>query len=513
MPTRPVSATSTSSYTRDVNYTSRFGVLQAPIHLTVAAGLRGWIGPDPSKPFTYVDLGCGNGHTLVTLAAAYPYSKFIGIDFNPEHLDMARARIREAALDNVSLIHSDLLNASEIDEFKFDYATIVGTYSWLDQERKTAARAFLERRANPAALALIDYAANPGSGASDLLYEMIRKKARSLDGNSSMRLAAAIHDLSQSTAQGAKFFSHYPTAKKRLQNILEGEIENEAHEVFNLNQSLWFDDLNADMHEADFSWANTARLTHAFPEFVLPMPSPLVERGADSEALQLDIDIALNTAYRADVFIKSGVERAGVIDALSDFHLNDVNGAAGHRLKALIEKAPWIDEKSSTAVLSEMTGNSSTVRSAGVAVRQQSGDPDQVVGRLIASSVVRPMPHEPIEASNLSGSTRWIIPSEYNRRVIEDDLGRLHPRPLASPVAGTGLILPLVDRLTIFALAGGDLSIAYQALEDANISTEQAFGSGFDNFSHVMSDLCERFKLTRVEELEGLGIIERKLGM
>jgi SAM-dependent methyltransferase len=46
------------------------------------------------------DVGCGHGASTVILAQSYPNSKFVGYDYHPESIDFARARAREAGVED-----------------------------------------------------------------------------------------------------------------------------------------------------------------------------------------------------------------------------------------------------------------------------------------------------------------------------------------------------------------------------------------------------------------------------
>jgi SAM-dependent methyltransferase len=47
------------------------------------------------------DIGCGSGHALTLMAAAYPASRFVGYDFSDEGLGRGRAEAAEKGLANV----------------------------------------------------------------------------------------------------------------------------------------------------------------------------------------------------------------------------------------------------------------------------------------------------------------------------------------------------------------------------------------------------------------------------
>src|SRR5205823_7722039 len=48
------------------------------------------------------DLGCGTGHAIVLLAAAFPASTFVGYDFADDAIGRARAEAAEAGVDNAT---------------------------------------------------------------------------------------------------------------------------------------------------------------------------------------------------------------------------------------------------------------------------------------------------------------------------------------------------------------------------------------------------------------------------
>lgn len=54
--------------------------------------------PNMHKPFTYCELGCGSGFSLLTYAAANPHGFFIGVDFNTHHIVEAKEAAKKVIL-------------------------------------------------------------------------------------------------------------------------------------------------------------------------------------------------------------------------------------------------------------------------------------------------------------------------------------------------------------------------------------------------------------------------------
>ena len=66
------------------------------------------------------DVGCGHGASTVLLAKAYPNSEFIGYDYHPASIHMARERAREAGVGNARF---EVADATSYDGWDFDLIT------------------------------------------------------------------------------------------------------------------------------------------------------------------------------------------------------------------------------------------------------------------------------------------------------------------------------------------------------------------------------------------------------
>lgn len=59
------------------------------------------------------DIGCGHGASTVLLARAFPKSHFIGYDYHPASIDVARRRAAEAGVDNVRFEVADAMGYTD----------------------------------------------------------------------------------------------------------------------------------------------------------------------------------------------------------------------------------------------------------------------------------------------------------------------------------------------------------------------------------------------------------------
>lgn len=64
-----------------------------------------FLGIDPAD-FTFVDLGCGKGITLMT-ASSLGFASVVGVEFAKELVDIAQGNLAKAGIPNVSVLHGD----------------------------------------------------------------------------------------------------------------------------------------------------------------------------------------------------------------------------------------------------------------------------------------------------------------------------------------------------------------------------------------------------------------------
>ncbi len=65
------------------------------------------------------DVGCGSGHALNLMAAAYPASRFVGYDFSEEGLARGRAEAAEKGLTNVRFEARDVATLDAVARYDF----------------------------------------------------------------------------------------------------------------------------------------------------------------------------------------------------------------------------------------------------------------------------------------------------------------------------------------------------------------------------------------------------------
>jgi ubiquinone/menaquinone biosynthesis C-methylase UbiE len=91
------------------------------------------------------DVACGSGLALVLLGAEFPNSRFTGYDFSEHAIEMARARVAEAGVDNVTFEVADV--AELPDQGAYDLVTTFDAIH--DQARPAQVLSAIHRMLRP----------------------------------------------------------------------------------------------------------------------------------------------------------------------------------------------------------------------------------------------------------------------------------------------------------------------------------------------------------------------------
>jgi 2-polyprenyl-3-methyl-5-hydroxy-6-metoxy-1,4-benzoquinol methylase len=113
------------------------------------------------KGIRVCDLGCGTGLAACLMAAAYPASRFVGLDLDPEALAEGRHTASEMGLSNVKFEAVDVAGAAIGGTYRqaFDYITAFDAIH--DQSRPQAALLNVRAMLGPeGAFSMIDIAAD-----------------------------------------------------------------------------------------------------------------------------------------------------------------------------------------------------------------------------------------------------------------------------------------------------------------------------------------------------------------
>jgi SAM-dependent methyltransferase len=154
-------------------------------HATIAM-LHGLTPPDP-RTARVLELGCGAGAHLVSVAAAHPEVQALGVDLASTAIETARADAAAAGLENVRFDVADVIDLTDGRLGEFDYVIVHGFYAWVPEPLREAVLEACRAHLAPDGLAYLSYNAHPCGHLREMLRAMALWHAR---GVTDMRVQA-----------------------------------------------------------------------------------------------------------------------------------------------------------------------------------------------------------------------------------------------------------------------------------------------------------------------------------
>ena len=149
-----------------------------PDRLATNAALHGLKSAPPER-CRVLELGCGNGANLIPMAYALRGSTFLGLDAAGSATAQGQEQIAALGLTNVTLLHADLLDVSDLGTF--DYVIAHGLYSWVPPAVQERVLAIASEVLAPNGVAYVSYNALPGCHVRNAMRQMMRWHVRDLE--------------------------------------------------------------------------------------------------------------------------------------------------------------------------------------------------------------------------------------------------------------------------------------------------------------------------------------------
>jgi len=297
-------------YVVEEAYTSGYFRKQSPVHLSVACALNGFEPVDTRKPFTYFELGSGQGFTANVLAASNPHASFYAADFMPGHIATANELAADARLSNVTFLEKSFaeLAAGACALPPFDFITLHGVYSWVSPENRRHIVDFISRYLKPGGIVYVSYNALPGWAAAAPLQRLVLEHARAVPQrlDTQVKQARGLIDKLIEAKAGYFTVNENTVLRSRLDSWAKDKPAYLAHEYLNQSwQALYHADVVRDFSAAKLDFAASAELCmNVNPAQLPPEQREIVDGIHDPLLRETVMDYLQNTAFRSDVFIR-----------------------------------------------------------------------------------------------------------------------------------------------------------------------------------------------------------------
>jgi len=475
-----------AGYSVDLVYPSSFVLGQTPLQMQWAAVAAGATAGPPTRPFSYCDLGCGDGSTLCLLAACYPDASFFGIDVNPAHIELGRDRAERSGVGNVRFVQASFAALETLDLPELDYIVAYGVYSWLPAGLQTSIGDFARKRLRKGGLLALHYSSLPGSAVRDPLNFYLKVLADTAAGGSAERLASGLTALRR-LAPVAGFFQRNSEALAILQSIGNAPAAYVAHDTLNRQlHSFYADEIHARLAALGFSYLASAHVLPDYPELMLSAEAFATYRqltaGADASFREAVRDFVLNGDLRFDLFwqpVEASLPHGQRLHRLGDLYLqraqaqDDVDmrrrWSAGRAVDLCDPlHSTILDLAAAPSITLDEVLNSAEIKPFARA------DLELAIEHLFATGLLNVLVRQPMEARYRS-DRRYRLSTPLNALKLEESLSSRAAEGLASTVLGSPLLMPPSARLQLLALLGDDVDRLWQPSGLASVMPREQF--------------------------------------
>ncbi len=222
----------------EVLYESSARFATHPDRLAAIARLFG-MDPAPVDRCRYLEIGCGDGSNIVSMAYHLPGSQFVGVDLAEVPITTGERMRAALEIGNLTLRAADLCSIGE-EWGTFDYIAAHGVYSWVPAEVRDALLRVCQERLAPNGVAFISYNSLPGCYVRQFLRNLMLFHTRD------------IRDTRERLAQ-ARWGLQFMAASTLLTDAWRALLEQDIAVMLELNDGwLLHDDLSEVNHALYF---------------------------------------------------------------------------------------------------------------------------------------------------------------------------------------------------------------------------------------------------------------------
>lgn len=293
-------------YRTEASYVARFHRALNPRRMALAISANGFAAPDCDEPYTYMEMGFGQGVSLVMLAAANPHAEFYGVDLLPEHVAHAQSLADAAGLANLHLFQLSFADLHLRDWPDFDFVVQHGVWTWIAAPLRAAIRQFIDARLKPGGVAYVSYNAKPGWAAMEPLRALMKLEYDRAPGALPDKVKAAVGAARALEQAQSLYFRSNPTLDARLKQLETGDAAYLAHEYFNAAwRPFYVSDVAAEFAAIGLEFVGSGTLHDNVVDVTIrPQARPLyaeMRTAIDRETLK---DVMTNKHFRRDLYMR-----------------------------------------------------------------------------------------------------------------------------------------------------------------------------------------------------------------
>ncbi len=266
-----------------------------PARVGALARLSG-IAAAPADRCSVLELGCGDGRNIIPIAAAFPNSRFVGIDCAKDLIEKGRRECTELGISNVELIVADLAEYNP-PAGEFDYGICHGVYSWVTQELQQRIPQLCKRALAPQGVFFLSYNTLPGWRQRGVVRDIFQIGSMMSQGDDDHSRYTAGMSLLKKLSQEPHLSSYVREAAQRLEHSEPSYVTQEF--LGEHNTPLLFVDFMQAAQDAGLQFVSEARIVMMSSEDLSTETNELLNSlGEDVWMREQILDLVRNRTFR-----------------------------------------------------------------------------------------------------------------------------------------------------------------------------------------------------------------------
>jgi len=515
-----MASTAAEGYITDVAYIPGFYPNMAPTAIRHVAALNRVVPPRVAAGFRYLELGCGLGRSLTTLAAANPQGEFVGVDVNPDHTAMVDRDIAAGGLTNARVITSGI-GALPADLGMFEFIALHGVFSWVAPHVRDEIIALARRHLAPGGLLLVSYNAMPGWAHLQPIRGILRQYTALRQGDSVQRIRDALAYLVFIRDKHAKYFEDNPRAAAYVDALLKQDARYLVHEYLNEHwTSFYFADVAGMFGAAGMAFVGSLPVfTNFWDLCVRPEFQELFRTTTNRLVTEAHKDFCANTAFRWDIYAREPRAMPEAADRLreaDDLHFRVTRPGTTLPYQANLGVVTSTVQGPLYQTLLDVLGDKSLRLSEILADARLAGTPPTDLVRAVDAGVAMGLfevSAGPVREAAGERAGAITIPAAFNRMVLANDALAGRVVALASAASGTGHTLGDLDAAILHELAAGGSDGLPERIDARLTAAGRAVQKDGKTVTAPTERLalirtaCDAFRTGSLPQLERMGIV------
>jgi SAM-dependent methyltransferase len=405
-------------------------------------------------PFRYLELGFGQGVSLITHAAANR-GEFWGVDLSAAHVAHATGLAEAASLD-VRLVEASFEDfANRPDVPQFDVISAHGIWNWVKDSGRKAIVEIVRKRLKPGGMFHVSYNCLPGQITITPIRQLFKtyverygSRADALDGR-----LKQWSDLCRSLMEANPlFFTANPKAKATVERFEKGDARYVFHEFLSDDWTLTsYPEVAGVMAEASLTYGGLADTLELVDSIQLSdKGSKMLSTISDPILREYARDLFTNRQFRRDIYVK-GLRRLAQAEQAERFaqipftlvrhpEAIDMNVTGAHRKAPL---KPEVYDPILKALAAEEYRPKTPVEILKLSKSGSAADLNMCLMVLVGKGDVRPAMDDTPEVRDRTAA--------LNAEIVRRSLWGGEISVLASPVTGGGVTVSQLDQIYLLA--------------------------------------------------------------